>query len=881
MQLATSIPASAVETVRPRPRRIRRWLRALVLLALALWVASTGLSLLLRHSRMNRYLTARLAAAFGRPVQVGRYDLSFMTGLRLEAESVTVAEDPRFGNEYFLRAEELTASLRWQALLRGHIEFGTLSFTRPSLNLVLAPDGRWNLEDWLPRPPGSSAIGAASTTHSTSLPPGGSAVPRLMRIEVDGGRIDFKRGPDKLPFALVGVNGVVEQDGPGRWSLDLESRPMRAAVIVQEAETIRVRGHVGGTSSRLRPADLELNWQDASLSDILRLARNQDYGIRGRLSLLLQARSDGPDWNFTARTQLRRLHRWDLPLRAGDPAVNLNFSAQWWPSDSRMELLQALLEAPRSNARASGSFSWAHAVGGDLRASSKDFHLQVLSSGIDLDDVFAWYRSFHSGVGNELSLRGIAGLDLALTGWPPRIEQATFVTGNVLLEGGSLREPAQISNISVHLDRANAVLAPVNITLAGQVASIRLEASGHRIADWQWNAKAAGQTERLQDLFAAAAAAGWSVPSGWAVEGPAKFDLRWQDAQNPFRELPLGTIDMGGILIRAPFLNQPMSQVKAHVDLRPAETRLTLASAQAFGAHWSGTLRRGSNLPSWEGFLAADHLSVANFDRWLNPRWRESLIQRVLPILQSAQQPVSLPAGISLRVQLAADEVKIEPATLHRLRAALDLDLDARRLELQDAQAEFYGGTVHATFRADLLPQPKYQVNAKLDRVDLHDLVAITANLQQRFAGIASGDLSLTSSGVGREALIGSLEGHGSIEVRDAQLNGFDFQHSTPVAAKPPEANSFRVISGNFALDSGKVRFTNLRLLGADDSWEATGTVDFSHKLDFRLRALPPVPAEKNVSALHVPPGDSKGAFRFTGSLESPQVARIAEPRPR
>ena len=120
-----------------------------------------------------------------------------------------------------------------------------------------------------------------------------------MRIEVDSGRIDFKRGPDKLPFALINVNGVVEQDGPGRWSLDLESRPMRAAVIVQEAGTIHVRGHIGGTSSRMRPADLELNWPDASLSDILRLARNQDYGIRGRLSLNLQAHSDGPDWNFS------------------------------------------------------------------------------------------------------------------------------------------------------------------------------------------------------------------------------------------------------------------------------------------------------------------------------------------------------------------------------------------------------------------------------------------------------------------------------------------------------------------------------------------------------------------------------------------------------
>ncbi len=891
MALATtSLPPAVVEAQgpKPRPSRFRRWFRVIAALAIALWVASIGISLLLRHSRINRFLTVRLASAFGRPVQVDRYDLSLLSGIRLKAESVTVGEDPRFGNEYFLRAEELTASLRWQALLRGHIEFGTLSFTRPSLNLVLAPDGRWNLEDWLPRPPGSfasSAVPSAPTppsAHPTVPGTAASAVPRLMRIEVESGRIDFKRGPDKLPFALVGVNGVVEQDGPGRWSLDLESRPMRAAVVVQEAGTIRVRGHVGGTSSRLRPVDLELNWADASLSDILRLARDQDYGIRGRLSLLLQAHSDGPDWNFTAATQFRRLHRWDLPLQPGDPAFNLNFSAQWWPSDSRMELLHALLEAPRSTARASGSFSWARAAaGGDLRAAPNNFDMQVLSSAIDLDDVLAWYRAFHSGVGNELSLRGTAGVDLALTSWPPRIEQATVVTEDVLLEGGSLREPVRVSGVSVHVDRANAVLAPVNITLAGQVASIRLEASGRHTADWQWNAKTAGQTERLQNLFAAAAATGWALPGGWAMEGPAKFDLRWQDARNPFRELPLGTIDVAGISIRAPFLNQPIGQVKAHVDLRPAETRLNLASAQAFGAHWSGALRRAPNSPAWEGSLSADHLSVANFDRWLNPRWRESLIERVLPILQPAQQPVSLPAGMFLHAQLAADEVNIEPATLHHLRATLNVDLDARRLELQDAQADFYSGTVQASFIANLLPQPKYQINAKLDHVDLRELVAITANLQQQFAGTTSGDLSLTANGTGREALVSSLEGHGSIEVRDAQINGFDFAQSTPVAAEPPEAIPFRLVSGAFSLDSGKIRFANLHLIGAEDSWEATGTVDFSHKLDFRLRSFSPQPSEKSISALRVPPADLKNSLRFSGSLESPQVARITEPRPR
>src|SRR5208282_5596330 len=89
-------------------------------------------------------------ASFGRPVEVGRFDFSLLDGARLEAHSVTVSEDSRFGHEYFLRAETLTAGLRWRALLSGRFEFGTLSLSRPSLNLVRDAQGRWNIERWLP-----------------------------------------------------------------------------------------------------------------------------------------------------------------------------------------------------------------------------------------------------------------------------------------------------------------------------------------------------------------------------------------------------------------------------------------------------------------------------------------------------------------------------------------------------------------------------------------------------------------------------------------------------------------------------------------------------------------------------------------------------------
>src|ERR1700683_580020 len=96
---------------RPRRRPWTRWPRRIVFFLIFLWLADLGASLLIRHTRLQRRLTARLESVFGRSVEVGRYDFSLWGGPTLEAQSVTFGEDPRFGHEYFLRADSLTVQI--------------------------------------------------------------------------------------------------------------------------------------------------------------------------------------------------------------------------------------------------------------------------------------------------------------------------------------------------------------------------------------------------------------------------------------------------------------------------------------------------------------------------------------------------------------------------------------------------------------------------------------------------------------------------------------------------------------------------------------------------------------------------------------------------
>src|SRR5213592_4422718 len=201
--------------------KLQKWWRpalAIVGIVIALQVS---VSLLVRTSRGHAYLIAHLERAFGRQVEVESFDARILPRPQLDANGVTVGEDPSFGYEYFLRAENLSTNLRLLGLLRGHFEFGTMALNKPSLILVRNSEGRWNLERWLP---------PAKTIPVQDLAVFGPASPvapvnRLEKIEFDDGRINFKTGDDKLPFAFTGVSGSVEQILPGRCNCNSRLSP--------------------------------------------------------------------------------------------------------------------------------------------------------------------------------------------------------------------------------------------------------------------------------------------------------------------------------------------------------------------------------------------------------------------------------------------------------------------------------------------------------------------------------------------------------------------------------------------------------------------------------------------------------------------------------
>ncbi len=79
---------------------VRKWWRLALSIAALLIAAQIGASFLARATGIHKYLVAHLERAFGRTVEVRHFNILLLPGLVLDAEQVSIGEDPAFGNEY-------------------------------------------------------------------------------------------------------------------------------------------------------------------------------------------------------------------------------------------------------------------------------------------------------------------------------------------------------------------------------------------------------------------------------------------------------------------------------------------------------------------------------------------------------------------------------------------------------------------------------------------------------------------------------------------------------------------------------------------------------------------------------------------------------------
>ncbi|HKN24887.1 MAG TPA: AsmA family protein [Candidatus Acidoferrum sp.] len=866
--------------------RLRKYGGIAVLLLALLLVVQVGVSLFVRTRHMQGYLIGHLERAFGRPVQAGRFSVQVLPIPELDVDAVTIGEDSAFGNEYFLRAEHMTARLRWLGLMRGHFEFGTMSFTRPSLILVRNAEGHWNLERWLPpaRPPAvqrAPVNGPQTRAQSTY---------HLQKIDFDDGRINFKLQDEKRPFAFTGVSGSVEQVSSGRWQLQLEAQPWRSGVALQSTGTVQVVGDVAGTSARLQPAQIRLHWDKVSLADLFRLITGNDSGVRGQFALdgsaSVGTETSSSDvaasmWRIALQARATQIHRWDLTERDDNPRINVNVKGSWDLAAGEARAEELRVELPRS--RLMGA-----AV---LRTSgSADWQAQFQSMAVQGEDLLAWYRAFQPDVAEAVALNDLLTGSVTASGWPLRWEG-----GSIAGTAGSLRLPDETV---ARLDPFHGLVRDGKLDVEGfrvrlpvetptQTSNEKAEktAAKTRTSAAQENIIEAALTEdsvarqgglRLNlhlaetaPVFRLTAALGHSLNKGWEYQGSASGLLAWNWG-NSLRDVRRnGSLDLTKARLQVAGLNEPLRVEAARLEWKDGLRSAAIGKVDAFGATWSGgisesTAASGNDENSWQFQLHADHLDATELDRWIGPRSRPNWLQRLLPSLLVNTNTVGaseLLRRVSAEGELTADTLTIEKIKLAKAHAKLAIH--SLRLVVHDAEAQWAGGTVNGGIEAVFSPLPKYELSAEVKNVDMAQFP--WPRWSERWSGIASGKIHLTTAGVGREELLKQLAGAGTVNLTKIEFRGWDVELSAESGGPSKGSSRWTSGEGDFQLSDQKVSLDGFRLEAPHQRTQLSGTISFGMDGNLTFAPRPRVVAGTHtVSQLR--------ELRVSGQLDNPAV---------
>ncbi len=253
--------------------------RLLVLVCASLLVLLLAiLPPLISVNHYQRRIAASISASLGRPVHLDKVTLNLLPLPGFTLENFVVDEDPAFGTEPVIRANSVRATLRISSLWRRRVEFSTISFTDPSVNLVHTSTGKWNLDSILLH----AAHIAAAPTAQTSVGP----TPRFPYIEATGARLNLKLDNEKTPISLNEADFALWLPGLQQWHLRLQAHPLRTDADASNAGVLQVEGTLGRAASLEEvPVSLRGEWRNAPLGAASLIVLGRDLGVRGDLSL--------------------------------------------------------------------------------------------------------------------------------------------------------------------------------------------------------------------------------------------------------------------------------------------------------------------------------------------------------------------------------------------------------------------------------------------------------------------------------------------------------------------------------------------------------------------------------------------------------------------
>lgn len=892
------------------------WRRIVFVIALVILLAGT-LPFLISANRFRARLVAHLESSLGRKVEVGRVRFSLLGAPALEAEYVTVAEDPRFGNEPFLRAPALRCIIRPLSILQRRLELSSLSFNSPSINLVRNGQGEWNLSSLLERrgqPPTSTAGSPAGIT-----------------LGLDSARINFKSGPNKLVHTLDNLSAKLRYSPKEHlWDLEGEFAPQRTDMSLAEIGTIafRVKGELNASHWRDWPFQFHAEWKKARLSDLTRLFFGQDKGWRALPQISAEGKGTLRRLDFQAGVRLSDLHAAELVTGPDAPILQLQANGSLDLAGGELALDSVEFHTDRSKGILSARIGWS---GRRESSSPPGWEMQLDSDQVHLADFAAWLPGFRANLDASMKTDGVAHVHLKASGWPTILEGSIFVppsnlvTSSFDLAGRSSTTTLRVGEIKAQLASSILQVSPVVLRWPGATGELKLRGIvNFRDSHRPYRLEVNSDRLPLEGVASLEQALGFVPPRPFRFVGPAAVSLRWRGQLRgsiPATELeswPEGELLLDGIRVFAPGMRGGVGIRTGHVEFRAGEVRIFLDDTRFAGVNWQGRLHLYSQPKrEWRFIFSADQLNLATLDETFNPRYSDRFFLR--PAQTGPFAPFLAKPGtrwfdsVRAKGKLTVGSMQVGVVKTEDVRAMAEIS--GGQIRLDNLTMRGYGGQFEGWFRADLRPAssgPSYNMQGKFDHVVAEGLLAPqgseeAAALPLRkdrrplgrpsvtgmsasgslLAGLLDGTLTLKTSGITAKELVDGLTGSVQLNWNDGRITHFDLRRAMEAAASPelsgeggrtPGFTAFRSGTAHFLIANRRLEFQPLALAVEGEELEVSGTVGFDGKLALRVypktdiaaRAEEPGGPDRRPTATL--PLNPTRTYQLTGTLWEPKI---------
>ena len=822
-------------------------------------------------SRLQSRITSSISSAVGRPVEIGSVHLRLLPRPGFDLENLVVYDDPAFGAEPMLRASEVTATLRLTSLLRGRLEIARLELTEPSLNLVHAEGGRWNLEALLER---TAHIPLAPTGKAKSEPR-----PAFPYIQATSARINFKSGPEKKPYALTNADFSLWQDSENSWGVRLKAQPFRTDLNLNDTGLLQVSGTWQRAEAwRDTPLQFNLEWNRAQLGQFTKFFTGNDQGWRGEVLLDVILAGTPAKLQIASNATIQDFRRYDI---TAGRALRLAGHCDGEYSSLNHVFHGILCAAPvgtgmitlKGDTGLPGSRNYglvltaenvpASAAAVLVERAKKNLPEDLVAGGT-LHGSFSIVEEVSSA--SKLQLEGGGEIvDLRLSSAANKAEVGPETVPFLLTSGGS--------SGSTHAPKGatHTIVPPIRFPDGPRVefgpfpvAIGRAGATSARgwVNRGGYSLLVVGEAEiskalRVARMFGLAAL----QP---ATEGTAQIDLQiagsWVGrshgtAASFTGPQVTGTAKLRNVRIAVRGVGGPVEITSADMQLSGDEVRVEKLSAKAADTSWTGSLRmpRGCGTPSAcqvDFILNANQIALGPLSDWANPSSKERPWYRVLE--SNPQAGPSFLTSVRASGQVTADRLQLQSLAATRVSAMVSLD--SGKLQVSELKADFLGGKHRGAWQADFSLKPAIcSGSGSLTGVSLAGLADAVED--QGIGGTANTIYDVKGSCPAE--FWTSAEGTLQFDVRDGTL---------PRLSLGEDAEPLKVarLAGQARLYAGKIEMKDATLDSATGKFHLSGAASLKGELDLKLGKAPT--------------GAAGLAYTVTGTLAEPRVSRSSSP---